>query len=155
MKFVRIILFTIILTSYMHMSHAQDTVNYRFSFNHLALSVKDVHRAADFYKNVLHLKEIENRTKNEGIRWISLGEGKELHLISTTPGEVKITKAVHLALTTPRFSDFVKELEEKKILFTDWPGTAGKVHVRPDGILQIYLQDPDSYWIEVNSVAQQ
>jgi len=147
-----ILLFTFSIST---MTNAQDTVNYRFSFNHLALSVKDVHRAADFYKNVLHLKEIENRTKNEGIRWISLGEGKELHLISTTPGEVKITKAVHLALTTPRFSDFVKELEEKKILFTDWPGTAGKVHVRPDGILQIYLQDPDGYWIEVNSVAQQ
>lgn len=152
MRKLFILLFSFSITA---MTNAQDTINYRFSFNHLALSVKDVQRAVDFYKNILHLKEIENRTRNEGIRWISLGEGKELHLISTTPGEVKISKAVHLALTTPRFHDFVKELEEKKIPFSDWPGTPGKVHVRPDGILQIFFQDPDGYWIEVNSVAQQ
>lgn len=144
----------IIFTSLSIMTKAQDTVNYRFSFNHLALSVKDVARAAEFYKTVLHLPEIENRTKKEGIRWVSLGEGKELHLISTTPGAIVITKAVHLALTTPRFADFIKELEQKKVPFSDWPGTAGKINVRPDGILQIYLQDPDGYWIEVNSVAQ-
>ena len=148
---VLILLFTF---SFTIMTNAQDTVNYRFTFNHLALSVKDLNRSVDFYKNVLHLKEIENRTKNEGIRWVSLGEGKELHIISTTPGEVKITKAVHLALTTPRFNDFLKELEAKQVPYSDWPGTPGKVNVRTDGILQIYLQDPDGYWIEVNSVAQ-
>ena len=26
----------------------------------------------------------------------------------------------------------------------------GKVTLRPDGVNQIYLQDPDGYWIEVN-----
>lgn len=147
-----ILLFTLCFSA---MTNAQDTVNYRFSFNHLALSVKDVNRSADFYTSVLHLKEIVNRTKKEGIRWMSMGEGNELHLISTTPGEVKITKAVHLALTTPRFNDFIKELKEKKVPFSDWPGESGKITVRPDNILQIYLQDPDGYWIEVNSVAQQ
>jgi len=25
-----------------------------------------------------------------------------------------------------------------------------KVTMRPDGVRQIYLQDPDGYWIEVN-----
>lgn len=146
-----ILLFTLCFSA---MTNAQDTVNYRFSFNHLALSVKDVNRSADFYTSVLHLKEIVNRTKKEGIRWMSMGEGNELHLISTTPGEVKITKAVHLALTTPRFNDFIKELQQKKIAFSDWPGEPGKITVRPDNVLQIYLQDPDGYWIEVNSVAQ-
>jgi lactoylglutathione lyase len=26
----------------------------------------------------------------------------------------------------------------------------GKVTDRPDGVHQVYLQDPDGYWIEVN-----
>lgn len=133
---------------------AQDTVNYHFNMDHLAISVTDVSRSVNFYTSVLHLKEIENRTKKEGIRWMSLGENKELHLISTTPGPVTINKAVHLALTTPRFDDFVKELQQKHIPFSDWPGTPGKITVRTDGILQLYLQDPDGYWIEVNSVAR-
>ncbi|MEM7108025.1 MAG: hypothetical protein AAF519_07350 [Bacteroidota bacterium] len=48
----------------------------------------------------MNLKEITNRTKNPGIRWFSLGEGKELHLVSTVPGDAKINKVVHFALTT-------------------------------------------------------
>ena len=50
--------------------------SFNFTFNHLALSVKDVDRSIDFYKKVLTLKEITNRTKIEGIRWLSLGEDK-------------------------------------------------------------------------------
>ena len=38
------------------------------TFNHLALSVKDVNRSAEFYTTVLGLAEITNKTKMEGIR---------------------------------------------------------------------------------------
>ena len=62
--------------------YGQSPLNLNLSFNHLALSVKDVNKSADFYKNVLGLQEIINRTKMDGVRWFSLGEGKELHLIS-------------------------------------------------------------------------
>ena len=37
-----------------------------------------------------------------------------------------------------------------KIVYSDWPGKSNTVNVRPDGVKQIYLQDPDNYWIEVN-----
>ena len=39
---------------------AQDTTSFNFGFNHMALSVKDVGRSAEFYKNVLRLREITN-----------------------------------------------------------------------------------------------
>jgi hypothetical protein len=55
---------------------AQDTTSYHFAFNHMALSVKDVNRSAEFYKNVLSLPEITNRSKLEGVRWFSMAEGK-------------------------------------------------------------------------------
>ena len=51
------------------------------TFDHLALSVKDIDRSAGFYKKVLGLQEITNRTEVEGIRWFSLGQDQELHLI--------------------------------------------------------------------------
>lgn len=88
----------------------------------------------------------------EGIRWFSLGEGKELHLISFLKEPVTINKAVHFALTTTNFEAFVKTLEAKNIRYSDWPGIPNKINLRADGIKQIYLQDPDGYWIEVNSV---
>ena len=119
-------------------SYAQDSTSMGFTFNHLALSVTDVDSSVAFYKKVLNLQGITNRTKMDGIRWLSMGEDKELHL----------------ALTTTNFDDFVATLDAMHIVYSDWPGNPGSVNVRPDGIKQVFFQDPDGYWIEVNSVAQ-
>ena len=133
---------------------SQEADKVTLSFNHLALSVFDVDRSAEFYKDVLGLEEITNRTKMEGIRWFSFNEGKELHLISVLKEKVTINKAVHFALTTPDFDTCIETLNAKNITYSDWPGTEGKINIRSDGIKQIFFQDPDGYWIEVNSVAQ-
>ncbi len=122
--------------------------------DHVAISVKDVNQSAAFYKEVLNLTEITNRTMNDGIKWMSLGNGKELHLVSVIKEEVKINKAVHLALTTSNFDALIAILEAKKIDYSDWPGNPKTISIRADGIKQIYFQDPDGYWIEVNSVGQ-
>ncbi len=131
---------------------SQENKGFGLTLNHVALSVKDVHLAAEFYKNILGFEEITNRTKKEGIRWFSLGDGKELHLISTIKTTVTINKAVHLALTTPNFDAFVEKLQKMNIPFSDWEGAPQKISIRADGIKQIYFQDLDYYWIEVNSV---
>ena len=134
--------------------HAQDTVTFKFSVNHLALSVKDVNRSADFYSKVLGLIEITNRSKIEGIRWFVLGDERELHLISVIKENVTINKALHLGLSTASFDNFVKRLDGLKIPYSDWPGKPNTVNIRADGIKQIFFQDPDGYWLEVNSVQQ-
>jgi hypothetical protein len=87
-----------------------------------------------------------------GIRWFSLSEGKELHLISVIKEEVRVNKAVHFALKTPDFDRFVTKLVSLNIPYSDWPGASNKITNRADGIRQIFFQDPDGYWIEVNSV---
>jgi catechol 2,3-dioxygenase-like lactoylglutathione lyase family enzyme len=149
----KISLFIIVLLS-AGFFRAQDKSTLTFTFDHLALSVKDVDRSAEFYKTVLNLQEITNRTEIPGIRWFSFGEGKELHLISIISEEVTLNKAVHLALTSPSFDEFLKVLEKLNVQYSDWPGTPNTVNMRTDGIKQIYFQDPDGYWIEVNNVAQ-
>ena len=145
-------LFLLITLSFFGLTNAQNT---NFTFNHLALSVKNLDESATFYKEVLQLREITNKTKMEGIRWFSFGEeGKELHLISFLKEPVIINKAVHFALTTSDFDAFVGKLELKKIPYSDWPGIPNKINMRADGIKQIFFQDPNGYWIEVNSVGQ-
>jgi len=133
----------------------QELNSFSVKFNHVALSVKDVNVSAEFYKNVLKLEEITNRTEMDGIRWLSLGDGKELHLVSLLKDEVKINKAVHFALSTSEFDSFISELDKMKIEYSDWPGIPNKITDRADGIKQVYFQDPDGYWIEVNSVIQE
>lgn len=127
------------------------------TFNHLALSVKDVDRSADFYGRVLKLREMPQDWRPKTIRWFSLGEGKELHLIARDAGreEAVITnRAVHLALTSERFDDVLKLLDEGGVAYGDWAGTPKKVNIRGDGVRQVYLQDPDGYWIEINNVGE-
>lgn len=121
-----------------------------FSFNHIALSVQDVNESIRFYQKVLQLKEIKNTASNSKTRWLSLGEGKELHLISRPESEIKINKAVHFALATSDISSFVKHLVTLKIDYSDWLDTPNKDYIRKDGIQQVYFQDPDGYWIEIN-----
>lgn len=152
MKQFKLLLLLLSITGFVK---AQDTSSFGISLNHLALSVKDVDRSAVFYKNILRLTEITNRTKIPGIRWFSLGDGKELHLISIITGEIKITKAVHLGLTSPNFDAFLQQLIANKITYSDWPGTPNTVTIRADGVKQIYFQDPDGYWIEINTAAVQ
>ena len=148
---MRKIALLLITLSFSGLLQAQENTSFNFTFNHLALSVKDVNRSAAFCANVLKLDEITNRSKLEGVRWFSLGQGKELHLISTLKENVTINKAVHLALTTSNFDSFIRTLDAMSIPYSDWPGQSHKINIRADGIKQVFFQDPDGYWIEVNS----
>ena len=147
------LLFLPMLLSLNGLMQAKDT-SFKFSVNHLALSVKDVNRSAEFYMKVLKLPEIVNRSKIEGVRWFLLGDGRELHLISVIKETVTINKALHLGLSTANFDNFMKYFKDLKIPYSDWPGKPNTVNIRADGVKQIFFQDPDGYWIEINSVEQ-
>jgi lactoylglutathione lyase len=134
--------------------YGQDSISTKFSVNHLALSVKDVNRSAEFYIKLFGLPEITNRSKIDGIRWLLLADGRELHLISVIKENITGNKALHLGLSTNNFDAFVKRMNDLKIPYSDWPGKINTVNIRADGIKQIFFQDPDGYWLEVNSEAK-
>ena len=121
------------------------------SFNHIALSVKDVDESVQFYQKVLQLDEIENTASDSKTRWLSLNEGKQLHLIPRPYSEIKINKALHFALSTSDLDALISNLERLKIEFSDWKDIPNKIFVRKDGVKQIYFQDPNGYWIEINN----
>jgi lactoylglutathione lyase len=149
MRKTTVLIFTLIFSVIVR---GQDTTSFNLTFNHLAISVKDVNRSAEFYKKILKLKEIENRAKLEGVRWFSTGDGKELHLISIIKEPIVLNKAIHIAFTTSNFDAVIKTLNEMNITYSDWPGNLNKINIRADGVKQIFFQDPDGYWIEVNSI---
>ncbi|MDB2385393.1 VOC family protein [Polaribacter sp.] len=121
----------------------------KFTVNHIAISVKNVDESITFYQKVFQLKEIPNTASNSKTRWLVFEDGKQLHLI---PRDFKVTtnKAVHFALSCNNYTDFVEHLQLLDIEYSDWINTPTKNYIRKDGIKQIYFQDPDNYWIEIN-----
>ncbi|WP_299768046.1 VOC family protein [uncultured Dokdonia sp.] len=122
----------------------------KFSIDHYAINVTDLQRSVDFYQSVFGLKEIYNGTQLDHIKWFRLGEQQELHIISVEKLQLQIPKGVHIALTTANLSVFINHLNTLEIPYYDWPGKKGAVSIRPDTIEQIYIQDPDGYWVEIN-----
>lgn len=121
-----------------------------FTFNHIALSVKNVDASIAFYQSVFNFKEIENTASNSKTRWLSINENKQLHLIPRPDSEIKTNKALHFAFSTSDFDGFVTSLKDLGIEYSDWRDTQKKDYIRKDGIRQVYFQDPDDYWIESN-----
>ena len=125
------------------------------TFNHVALGVSDLEASTSFYTEILGIPRIPDPTNNEMIRWFALGEGKELHLVGTPAEFVRPPRQTHFAISTSSFDQFVSNLRQKDVPFVDWEGKPNSVYLRPDGVKQIYLQDPDGYWIEVNSFTKE
>lgn len=121
-----------------------------YTFHHLALSVRDVAESIAFYQLVLGLEEIPNTASDSPTRWLSLGKGTQLHLIPYGIDDIKVNKGVHLALRTRDMDAFVRHLAEVNVEWMDWHNTPDRSYLRKDGIRQVYFQDPNGYYIEVN-----
>lgn len=144
----------VLFVSAIGFSYAQEKSDFNVSFDHQALMVKDLETSANFYVNTIGLKEIFNATEKSHIRWFSLGEHNELHLITGDNKDVRLNKTIHLALTVSNFDEFLAHIKASKVEFSDYPGKVGEVSIRADGARQIYIQDPDGYWLEINNAAE-
>ena len=144
---MKLLFFFLILVSFHLPVRAQ---SFALGYNHRALPVSDLNASARFYKDIMGLKEIPNRTGKDTRRWFSLGEDLELHLILAERKIPKQSKDNHFALFTDHLDRLAAHLRQKGIPYSSWQGDPQTIGVRADGIRQLYLQDPDGYWIEIN-----
>ena len=119
--------------------------------NHVAICTHDLKKSVAFYSDVMELQKIPNPFKDTVHQWFSIGPGIALHVIAANcPPEVHDINT-HLCFSVASLPDFMKHLDEYHIKYGDWAGVYKKTQLRADGVIQIYLQDPDGYWIEVNN----
>ena len=118
--------------------------------SHIAFFVTDLQRSTRFYSEVLQLPPLEEPFKLGLHSWFSLGSGCQFHLIAAAAQVPIMHINHHLALRTTAFDAMIQTLKNNSIAYYDPFKNANTIHVRPDGIRQVFFQDPDGYWIELN-----
>ena len=118
--------------------------------DHVSLLVRNLEVSSKFYTEVMGFAPIHNGTERPNIRWFGIGGIAALHITEDDFGDTRLKKQTHFAVSVDDFEGFISELRTKGVKFWSWAEKTGEVTGRPDGFHQIYLADPDGYWVEVN-----
>jgi lactoylglutathione lyase len=122
----------------------------RPTFNHMALYVTNLEKSTWFYKEVLNLEPMPEPFHDGRHSWFKVGEHSQLHIISGATAAKEHEKDTHLCFSVGKLSDMIERLEKNNIPYENWAGESKKQTKRADGVMQIYLKDPDGYWLEIN-----
>ena len=115
--------------------------------DHVAIYVADLQKSVAFYKDVFGFERVPMPVTFAA--WLSMGNGVILHMVSGRKEPVTDTKWDHLAIACADMTAMTASLDAKHIA---WASMEGKREpaVRFDGVRQIFIRDPDGYWIEIN-----
>src|SRR5688572_17794665 len=101
------------------------------AINHIAVSVYDLNRSTEFYKNILQLESIPEPFKLGIHSWFQIGPRCQLHLIE---GAKEITTHHinnHLSFCVASIEEFEHVLQSNNIPYGDVKGNKGTIQVRP------------------------
>jgi lactoylglutathione lyase len=114
---------------------------------HVAIQASDIDRSASFYHEAFGLRLVPTPLQNR--RWLDLGGGLTLHILDGRTAPKTSNRNEHLAIQVSDLAVTTAWLDKHHIVWTDLAGTPRTMQVRFDGVRQIYIQDPDGYWLEV------
>lgn len=118
--------------------------------NHLAIYVVSLEKSVAFYSGVFNLDTIPEPFHDHKHAWYRIGPGVSLHVIegAVQPKEYFLNN--HMCFSVASVDAFVTMLRARQLPWVDAKGNKGLVTTRVDGVKQIWVNDPDGYWIEVN-----
>lgn len=129
--------------------HVQAQQN-KVHINHTAIYVVDIQQSAAFYTNLIGLDTVPEPFHDGKHIWYSTGAHSMLHVIQGATEKRAYYKNQHTCFTVPNFKDFLGKLAAANWTWEDVAGKKNAVTTRVDGVHQIWLQDPDGYWLEIN-----
>lgn len=129
-----------------HRAAAQDAP----ALNHTALYVHELAKSVAFYRDVLRLPVLPEPFRDGRHAWFRTGPHSQLHLIEGAAKVEEHDKNSHLAFRVKNLRSFLTHLDAAHVRYGSWQGQARQTTPRPDGVKQVYLQDPDNFWIELN-----
>lgn len=124
------------------------------SINHTAIFVVNCKVSAAFYHDIIGLDTIPEPFHDGKHVWMKTGPNISLHIIEGAPAKKEYYKNQHTCFTVPSVEAFTALLKKNNIAFEDVAGAQNKITNRVDGVKQVWLRDPDGYWIEVNDAKE-
>ncbi len=118
--------------------------------NHVAIFVVDLQKSADFYMHVIGLDTVPEPFHDGKHVWLQIAPNVQMHIIQGAPEKKSYYKNQHSCFSVASVETFAKMLTIKQIAFEDRDGKQSVFTTRVDGVKQIWLQDPDGYWVEIN-----
>src|SRR5688572_19089645 len=141
---------TIFLVALLAAHFADAQVKTGARMNHSAIFVVDIKASATFYQNVVGLDTIPEPFHDGKHVWLRTGPGMSLHIIEGAKEKKQYFKNQHTCFSVASVDDFVAVLKKNKIEFEDLTGNKNVFSKRVDGIKQLWMKDPDGYWVEIN-----
>jgi lactoylglutathione lyase len=129
--------------------HAQSSSSKPIELDHNTRFVRDIQKSGEFYEKVIGLERIPDPFKDGRHIWFRTGPHSQLHVVGGATEATPQNIEVHLAFRVASVPEFTAHLDQMHVPYRNLKGD-GKTSVRVDGVHQIYFQDPDGYWIEVN-----
>ena len=118
--------------------------------NHLAIFVTDLHKTMNFYGGVFQLDTIPEPFHDGKHAWYSIAPGVALHVIQGADRPKEYFLNNHMCFSVPSVTDFLEKIKPLHVPFFNSKAEPGVITTRVDGVKQIWVNDPDGYWIEVN-----
>jgi len=153
MKYSLIIAITSLLLSVTIRSYAQ-TERQTVKINHVAIFVKDLRATKSFYENIIGLDTIPEPFRDGKHAWYNIGHGLSMHVIQGATEKKDYYKNQHTCFSVASVEKFTSLLLKNKMGWEDVQGKKNSITTRVDGVKQIWLQDPDGYWIEINDARE-
>jgi lactoylglutathione lyase len=149
-----IIIYFLLLSTFVNAQSIKEKDNEKPvpTLDHLSFYVKNLDTSMKFYNKYFQMDSIRNPFKIGKTKWYKINPGIQLHLIEGAKEKVVIPEYSHLCLSVKSLNNFIKILEENGVSYFDASAKRNAVNHRPDGINQIFMQDPDGYWLEINDV---
>lgn len=119
-------------------------------FNHAAIFVTDLQKSTHFYTKIIGLDTLPEPFHDGKHAWLDMGNNIALHIIQGATEQKNYYKNQHLCFSVHSVPNFTQKLKAEGIRFEDVLGLPNSMTTRIDGVHQIWFQDPDKYWIEVN-----
>lgn len=117
------------------------------AMDHISITVADADKSAAFYSDLFGFKQVPAPVPMA--RWLVMANGVMLHIVGNRKAPSEHSRWDHLALACADLDAVVEKLDGRHVSWTNMEG--GHVpQVRSDGVKQIFVQDPDGYWIEIN-----